>query len=67
MTWGIIVILPFIFIMSWSYNLNPEYECIEWEEINITRQDCWTDNDVKICGPVNSKVKKCLEWTETEE
>ena len=66
MTWGIITILPFILVMSWSSNLNPEYECVEWEEINITKQDCWT-HSVDICGPVVTKAKKCLEWTVTEE
>ena len=67
MSWGIITILPFILVMSWSSNLNPEYECVEWEEINITKQDCWTDNDVKVCGPVNAEVKKCLKWIEVEK
>ena len=67
MSWGIITILPFILVMSWSSNLNTEYECVEWEEVYITHHDCWTDNGVKVCGPVNSKVKKCLDWRHTEE
>jgi hypothetical protein len=54
MPWTIIVVLPFIIVITWSSNINKVPECALWEEIEIAESQTKT------------KFKICKEWLPAE-